>query len=208
MLTYVPVAGTHDWNPDEAGGRWWERDSAFATFMSRHDVERRGRAAFPFWSTALSGALFVGPARRAWWHGAYVLADYLEGLPFDERNVIALSHGGQVAAIAAGLVTGVHRLVTVGTPVRKDLARAYRRIRCPWMHLYSTGWENRWQVFGELFDRGVRRRWDMPAPALNRRVEGIGHGDLLRDPERFEDVYTGIILPFLRGPEPRGSGSA
>ena len=53
-------------------------------------------------------------------------------------------------------------------------------------------------MFWELFDRHVGWQWEMPHPAANRRVEGIGHGDLLRQPGRFPLVYSEIVVPFLQ----------
>ncbi len=198
MTTYVPVAGTFDWDPVATEPHWWQPGSDFEQFMRARDFAPRART-WPFWSTTPAGALIVGRAQRAWKHGAHVLADYLEDVADDDRNLIGFSHGGQVAAIAAAKHVNCARLVTVGTPVRKDLAEIYASVDCPWLHLYSTGWENRWQFFGSLFDRGVRLRWAMPAPATNHRVEGTAHGGLLRRASEFASVWDETIVPFLRG---------
>ena len=190
-VPYVPVAGTHDWRGP--GLKWWQEGSSFTAYMQQQGCVRLGRD-WPFWSTALAGTFFAGRAHLAWMHGAYVLTDFLRTIPFEERNLISMSHGGQVAAMAAGKIP-VHRLVTVGTPVRTDMAEVYSAVVCPWLHVFSTGLENRSQLLGAR----LRLRWDMPMPAVNRRVEGIGHAKLLRTPDRFSAVYQRVVLPFLRG---------
>lgn len=190
--TYVPVAGTHDWAPGTAATRWWQAASPFTQMMRRLGLDRAGQE-WPFWSTALAGTVFAGRTRRVWWHGAYVLATFLKTLPLEDRNLIALSHGGQVAAIAASRLVPVRTLVTVCTPVRRDLDDVYRVVQARWLHLYCVGWSNRLQFLGQR----VRLRWQMPAPAVNKRLKQIGHSDLLRDPDEFEDVYREVIAPFL-----------
>jgi hypothetical protein len=50
-----------------------------------------------------------------------------------------------------------------------------------------------------MFDRHLGWQWAMPDPVENHCVEGIGHGDLLREPDRFDEVYQRVVLPFLRG---------
>ena len=89
---YVPVAGT--W-----GGQneldWWRAGSSFDRYVSSRGFTREA-AAFRFWSTALSGTFFCGNGHLAWQFGAHRLREFLQGLTsFDQRNVIAHSHGGQ-----------------------------------------------------------------------------------------------------------------
>ena len=86
-------------------------------------------------------------------------------------------------------------LITVCSPVLRALADVYSVVQALWLHLYGTGWSNRMQFLGQR----VRLTWAMPEPAENRRLEGIGHSNLLRDPERFEAVYPTLVVLFLRG---------
>ena len=197
-VTYVPVAGTCDWKPDDEDLCWWQAGSGFEGYMRRHGFVRQGLT-WPFWSTAKAGTLLADRKGVTWRHGAVAnIVPFLATIPLEQRKLVCLSHGGQVGAIAASQIQ-CDRLITIGTPVRADLEETYARVSCPWLHVYSTGVENRWQLFGQLFDGFFGVRWQMPAPAENRCIEGIGHSDLLRDPEKHDDVYQREVLPFLRG---------
>ena len=86
---------------------------------------------------------------------------------------------------AAGL--RIPRLITIGSPVRGDMAEVWARARPQigrWLHLYSAGdW---WQIFGQFGDGVIGRRRSMPLADRNVEVPGVHHADLLRDPARFD----------------------
>ena len=207
MISFIPVAGTHDWNPVESNAqKWWHPASRFTAFMAGLDAQRLGMTRLgkpaPFWPTGVNGTKVAGQGLREWHYGGDELAEFALSQPRGERRIIALSHGGQVAPLAIAKMQAVGEtadcLVTVGTPVRGDMERVYRDVDCPWMHFYSTGWENRMQFLGQLMDKQWSLSMKMPSPAENRRVEGIGHARLLREPAKYEAVYRDMLMPFLR----------
>ena len=204
-LTYTPVAGTEDWSdPDGGLSRWWQSGSAFTALMLTHGWHRRGWSwhgiELPAWSTQLAGTFFSGRDDRTWKRGAYGLAEEMEQVPVSERNLIAHSHGGNLAVKTANLLApygGLHRLVTVCTPRRRSMADEYTSVHCPWLHLYSSNvWTNRMQWMGARWGK-----WTMPSPARNVRVKGIGHSKLLRQPTRFASEISDLVVGFLLLPD-------
>jgi hypothetical protein len=171
------VPGTWDDAPDA----WWRPGSAFTQALTGtgHDV-----VALPPWALALDGAL----GRNAQWiEGGHRLAMALiayrdAAVPI--QGLVAFSHGGAVAlyALAFAASAGLHvdRLVTLGTPVRADLAAFARRARPAigrWTHVY--GGSDWMAILGTLGD-GVRRYLRaMPDAHVNRVVPGAGHRDLI-----------------------------
>jgi hypothetical protein len=199
----VKVAGTHDWNPQETTHeRWWQRNSRFTQKLKAHGYEHVGwdvaGQEIPQWSCALSGTFFAGRDLRTWWRGAFSLASQLIELPLVDRNIIAHSHGGNVAVLAVVIMNAkgepVSRLITVCAPVRRDMVEFYKLIKCPWRHIYSREmWRNRMQWMGSR----VRLTWEMPGKVENFELGGIGHSDLLREPDRFPDEIEEGIVGFL-----------
>lgn len=173
--------------------------------LAEHRFDRRGWSwhgvDLPPWGTDLGGTFFAGPLLRSWWRAAYGLAEELEPEDFETRNLVCLSHGGNIGVMVDVLLRrhgtsgGLHRLVTVCTPQRRSMREHYATVSCPWLHVYSTNlWTNRMQWLGA---RGAG--FKMPEPATNVRLPGIGHSDLLRDPERFDVEHEAVLMPFLRG---------
>jgi len=202
-MKLVAFPGTGEWDPnDHTGVAWFQRGSTFSRLMSQHGFDQALPDDQPAWSSALAGTPLSGPNRKArpWWYGVAMTDARLRALPAEDRNLIAVSHGGQPATILAGRVP-CRSLITVGTPVRRDMRAHYLAVGCPWLHVFSRGWGNRWQYFGQLFDRGVSLGLQMPPPAHNERREGIGHIDLVRRPDLYEGIYRTVVLPFLRDPQ-------
>jgi hypothetical protein len=196
VIGYLPIPGTHDWDPpDDMTERWWAYHSRFTRDMRAEGFERLGPK-YPLWNAQLTGTFFSGPALRSWWHGAYVGVDHVlaHDIPVADRNFVGFSHGGNVAYLIATMIP-VNSIVDVGTPVRKDMAWAYRAARCRKLHVYSTGWENKMQLAGQLMDREVRWRWEN-ADTENLRLEGTAHGDLLRKAELFP-MFRRHVLPWI-----------
>ena len=186
MTAWVGVLGTHGW-PDIPEQAWWHRASPFARFLAQQGLQP-ARPETPFvWSGDLQGVPFFG-AGKDWEAGAQALRYYLEDLPYESRNVIAHSHGGQVALLCA-VDLPLRSLVMVGTPVRKDIERriapvAARQIgRC--LHLSDAKWD--WMgLGGALFDRRLSFRRTFRVPGIVcEQVHGIGHSGILRDERLF-----------------------
>ena len=185
---------------------WWKPSSAFAAGLVASGLGLA--SAEPFrWSGNLGGVEDYTPGDPEdpaddvsvdWTVEAIHLRDYARlanvyfGRPSDaEVSLVAHSHGGQVAILAiahAGL--NVRHLVTVATPVRKDLAGwqigAQAAIKGSWLHLYGDWWRDSMIRLGELFDGNIGWKMKMPE-ALNIYVKGRGHSDLI-DPKLFKDL--------------------
>ena len=115
-------------------------------------------------------------------HLTYYCAALRPGL---EVSIVAHSHGGQLAALAiarGGLK--VHHLVTVATPVRKDMEEFYRAIPSTitgtWLHIYGDWWKDWMQKLGELGDGHVGWYRKMPY-AANIHAKGANHSSTLQD---------------------------
>lgn len=181
LLTgYVPIAGT--WSYADA---WYsDRQSPFAKFLYGERFEPiRDEAGLPFrWSTDLDGVQ-VWARHSQWQAGADALRYFLHGVPYEQRNVISHSHGGQVALIAAAAGCRLRSLTTVGTPVRADVPalEASKRIGL-WQHIHDETFDLMGSL-GAWFDRHVStdRFFDVPG-VVNISVKDISHSKVLRDP--------------------------
>ncbi|OGG46184.1 MAG: hypothetical protein A3F84_10400 [Candidatus Handelsmanbacteria bacterium RIFCSPLOWO2_12_FULL_64_10] len=182
MPPTVLIAGTWGDYQEES---WWRPGSPFVREAVRHGVHLLDPGD-PFrWSTRLDG-LMGGNAE--WELSGEVLKWYCHAkAPGETVNLIAHSHGGQVAAYALARGLKVGTLVTVATPVRRDMEDVYQRAclrnglpRCVhrWVHIH-TDRRDLWQWFGELGDGLLGIRRGMPAPAENVSEPGRDHGSLL-----------------------------
>ena len=202
MIAYTPVGGTNDWDPFSDELKWWREGSPFSRFMHREGY-RHNRPDRPFWSTSLDG--WWGSGHRVWRTGAGHLAAYLASIPHEDRNVISLSHGGNVTAYALSLYNlEIQSWVSVSTPIRGDMQDAYD-LALPkvgaFTHVYSAGLlRDRWQLLGALMDKSLRYKRTMTVKGIlveNRGIESIGHSDLVRDPEKFPIWRTNGLLPRI-----------
>ena len=197
---YTPVCGTEEW-PSTDGLSWWEPRSRFTAFMKRFGWERHGWSRhgieLPEWSSVLTGTFFSGRDDRTWTYDAEGLAERQEKLPVPERNLICVSHGGQLGVLVAKLLEdhgGINSLTTICTPRRRSMQDDYEAVQCPWLAFYNTNVvTNRMQWLGA---RGAK--WKMPEPALNVRVKGSGHTGLVREPRKFQSVLQEHLIPFLK----------
>lgn len=204
-MAVVLVPGTHGWRGLSTAGQWWQPGSPFVTML-----EQAGLTVLPpfIWTTDLAGTWWTG--RNEWEAAAYACITHLEHYgqcASRPVHVIAHSHGGQVAALAASLGANIESLVTVAMPVREDMMPTYHaashHVR-HWLHIYSAGWRDRMQWLGAIFDGhfGVRRHLGI-APVLghtivDHRLTGVGHGELLRSPNGLAQWATQGWLDYLR----------
>lgn len=176
MTDYIPVAGTHGL---KRAGEWVNAHSLFDQYLTSRGFTRRC-AEFGFWSTALTGTFF-SPDHLAWQFGGQQLRAFLQTVPYESRNIIAHSHGGQVAAYAASLLPAIQirSLITVDAPVRRDMDPVWEEARKHvvfHIHLYGHGVGNAVRWLGQ---RGRFRR-QMPWADWNIRIKG-GHSGILRE---------------------------
>jgi len=166
----------------------------------------------PFrWSGDLTGLArllpwnwFSSPESRDWQAGAQALRYLLEPrgcpVPFSQRNVIAHSHGGQVALLAAASGLRIRRLVTVSTPVRADMVNTIVKARPNierWLHIYDPTLKDRMQVLGELGDGRLGWKRSFPAADVNVSVAGAGHSGMLTQPEWFPQWKQRGLIDFF-----------
>lgn len=203
MPRYVPILGTHAWSPTDNSRQWWHYKSPFATFLRSRGVLQAHPETPYIWSGDVDGIPFAG---NDWEASGRSLHFYLSALPYDQRNIVAHSHGGQVVAYAAQ-DTPIRSLITVGTPVRrKEKALFEAALQAGqigiWVHVYDKGGD-RTQWLGQLFDGRWfgRRAFELPG-MTDLPLEGIGHSGILNDPAKFALwVEHGLIDVLVTGPD-------
>lgn len=199
MTRYVPIAGTHAWRDG-----WCVDDThPFTRMMQAHNFSPvRARDGRPFrWSTAVDG-LFGDD--REWQAGAEALYYFLDPIPYADRNLIAHSHGGQVAILCAAGGCPIRTLTTVGTPPRSDMpiAAALARIAF-WQHVYDRhcDW---WGWLGQLGEGtgDLGRRFPY-SRVVNYGLPDVAHSKILRDEKSF---HFWADLGLLANIESAGAG--
>lgn len=183
---------------------WWRPGSAFWEYMTALGVEMVG-AERPFvWSTDLGG-VFGGRDKNDWRAGGASLYAYIvpplcpeRRIPPAETAVVAHSHGGQVALLAAAAGLKIHTLLTIATPVRRDMRAGIAAARpniTHWEHIHSDR-SDRMQWVGALFDGRLGIYRAFPEADVNVRLADAGHSRVLHDPAyqhewaRWRDVLA------------------
>lgn len=198
MTRYVSVFGTHAWRQDRID--WWHPKSAFSLYMKVHRFDH-AKPFRPFiWSGDIDGALWANG--NDWEAGAAALVEYLEDLPYDWRNIIAHSHGGQVALIAAREIA-MRSLVMIATPIREEIETRVAPIALANIGtcVHVTDPNRDWMGFlGGLFDGrwSTRRTFDVPG-IRTVRIKGIGHSGMLCEQKHFPKWNDEGLLDALSG---------
>ncbi len=175
----ILIAGTH-----AIDDPWWMVGSGFVRMLQEAGLRVENLREPYLWDTDLDG---LGRHNDAWIAAGWSLIWYCHkhvppvGNVYQPVSIIAHSHGGQLVAYAASRGLIVDTLITVATPVRRDMLRIHREARPnirQWVHLYSD-WSDWMQVLGALFDGriGVYRKMDLAD--RNIKVPGVGHSGLL-----------------------------
>jgi len=205
-IAYLPIAGT------DAKDDPWVVDglSPHTRFMRARGFEpiRNGYGEPWEWSTALNGLWWTGKA--IWREDARRLHTFLSNIPYEHRNVIAHSHGGQLAIMACASGLKIRTLTTLGTPVRNDVGveAAHKNIGF-WQHVYDV--DRDWmqtvqrapERLGQLADWRVstERRFLLPG-VQNHGMVGISHSRLVRDETAFHEWDDKSLLSLIRDPIP------
>jgi hypothetical protein len=202
------VQGTHAWGRTDAL-QWWECKSAFCRFLASEGCTILGEARPFVWDTDLDGVGIFGRARRHlnWKAASHALHAYLRNpladadyVPIKDRNIIAHSHGMQVVAYACREGLQINRLLTLGSPVRKDMMAVYKAARpniACWRHVHSDK-SDRIQWFGTLFDGQLGIVRQQPLADVNVGIPNVAHSRLLNDPTVFPLWRDTGLLDFLR----------
>lgn len=176
MTTLITVAGTHGERNEEAwfrwGSDWW--NEAERRGAKRADVDRKR------WSGKVDG---IFGENETWREGGLRLRDYIlaaASSDIGEVVLVAHSHGGHVVGEALwGPISGFEAVITLGTPVRKDVEHHYAGISkrtFEWTHIYShSDW---WQLLGGIGDGHFSLLRRMKHAHRNIRAKGLGHADL------------------------------
>jgi hypothetical protein len=194
MQTVILVPGTWGGKND-----WSCEGSPFRRYL-----ETRGFNAIQFrgWSGDVDGLYdpLENGSHSDWRAGGWALR-YL--LARDPHPIIGHSHAGQVIAYcAAETRTPISALVTVCTPVRKDMEPSYREASLNighWRHVYASGWDLL-QRAGELFDGHIGWVRQMAEAHDNVGIPKIGHSRLFDDPAQFHWWEDAGLLDVLRAP--------
>jgi hypothetical protein len=193
MPTIILVPGTF-----HSDGDWSCPGSPFRLYLASRGFEC---VRFEGWSGDVDGLPqpFENGNHSDWKAGGFALGYLLAKQP---APIIAHSHGGNVVAYAAGLVgISIPALVTVCTPVRKDMAAWYARSRPRighWRHVYSLSFDF-WQRAGELLDGQVGWSREMTEAHNNIGIPAIGHSGLVDAPEHFHYWEDAGMLDVLKG---------
>ena len=205
-LRVILVPGTHAWDGQTAD--WYTPNSPFVASLAARGIGLVGGDRPYVWSTDLGGAVPLTDRDTAVWAAAginlyaYVVPPLGDGpaIPPDETYIIAHSHGLQVVLYACAYGLEVETLISVGSPVRQDMARiaaqARPRIR-RWVHI-SGGHRDWWQVLGALFDGRVGVVRHHPWADENVTLPKCNHEDALRNPAYFHvvgDALLGSVVP-------------
>jgi pimeloyl-ACP methyl ester carboxylesterase len=191
MIYYITIAGTFGAKHEQD---WYHPDSDFSKFLLKHGCQQLEANPIKryMWSTEVDG---INSDNNTWDAAGRALAHYIAPpllnaslVKPENTYIVAHSHGGNVVAYACGKYgLKVNGLITVGTPIRKDLHDVYKAALpniSRHLHLYA-GWRDYWQVWGALFDGrfGIHRKH--PFATRNCKVPKGDHGSVLRDQEFF-----------------------
>ena len=149
----------------------------------------------PFrWSTNLDGVL---GENTDWIRWGVALTWYCHKHSQGESvNIVTHSHGGQVVAYALAQGLEVASLVTVATPVRKEMTpiwTAGAKNLWRWSHIHSDN-ADFWQWMGARFSGWFVAPREMPAPARNIYEPGVSHSELLAPELWMERGWNRLIV--------------
>lgn len=193
---YIPIAGT--WDADNAKeSEWWEEDSPFNFFM-RQNRAFTYKPAMPFeWSTALDGLPFG--KNNIWRYAGKALKYYLEFVPYHARNIIAHSHAYQLVAFCAAEKVMIRNLITIGSPIRKDMMETYIAAQ-PFIESHLHIRDDKWDLMGtlgQLFDGNWSLGRKNTYCDYEDVISDISHSRILRDKTKFELWNSKGWLEFL-----------
>lgn len=206
------IQGTWAWGHSKEG-QWWECKSAFCAFLELAGVATIGGARPFIWSTEVDGLGWLQrrkAKRHLIWESAgdnlfaYLkppMSLYDDYVPIADRNLIGHSHALQVIAYACAAGLKINRLITLGSPIRKDMADIYRQARPNighWLHVHSDG-SDKIQWFGELLDGHLGIVREAPLADRNVLIAKVSHSKLLNDPASFPYWQSAGLLDFLKG---------
>lgn len=154
MSKVILIAGTWGLSSDF----WWRPGSELWQLLKHHGCEMAAADDPYIWSTALDG---LRGENETWICAAAALRWFCGAKGIERPNIVAHSHGGQVALLASEKMQ-IGTLITVATPVRDDvLAHSKPANINRWIHIHTNGGD-RMQIAGELGDSKLEPKREMP----------------------------------------------
>lgn len=214
-MKYIPIQGTESWSWGVTG-QWWQSGSPFTDFMASEGFQIVNPSRPFLWSTDLNGhkgwlrwLRFANDTdHKDWQAGGASLLYYIDGgakdcsIPYQDRNLIAHSHGLQVVLYACMMGLQIRRLISVGSPIRNDMREEMKAARQQigyWLHVYDVD-DDPTQAAGELGDGRIGIIRACKDAHLSIGLKDIGHSRLLRDHKRFDLWKSEHLLEFLKLP--------
>lgn len=192
MTPYIAVHGTWDLGTDS----WWRHGSNFCKLAAQHGLSCSEEFESFYWSGVVDGISlkslftlgFLSDSHDTWRASGLALKNRLRYVPLKDRNIIVHSHGLQVLAYAS---IEVNNIISVGSPIRHDLAELYTLLRNnsnAWMHIYDSSWD-RMGILGQISDGKWFGKRNCPQADINQKLKGISHSRILRD-EKYMQLWV------------------
>lgn len=201
-MSLVLIAGTNSWDGYDAVDCYCS-EHPFSRMLLENGCEPLYDAKCHFlWSTDADCLRLDRKNHIDWQSGGAALSYYMRMAGLKEIDVIAHSHGLQVALYAAAVYgVKIRNMMSMGSPVRKDMeavAKAARLDIKQWLHVHSDG-SDKWQWLGEMFDGKLGIVREHPLADRNDFVPKVGHSELLRDPSKYHFWKEKGWVDFLCG---------
>lgn len=187
-MSMILVAGTNSWDNDDDVD-WFHPKHPFAKMLQDSGISVLDDNGLPFiWTTNVDGLVVERKNHIDWSAGGAALSYFTRMKQETVPDIIAHSHGLQVVLYAcANHGMRVNVLISVGSPVRKDMEEIAKKARLNighWIHIHSDK-SDKWQWLGELFDGKFGIVREHPLADRNDFVPKVGHSELLRDPKKY-----------------------
>lgn len=201
MLPVILVPGT--WGMGRPKD-WDSPTSSYSALLAKFGLEHPNPDRPFVWSTEIDG---IDDKHWTWMASGANLFNYIvpaiapeHRIPPSKTRIVCHSHALQVVLYACKMGLRVNNLVSVGSPVRKDMMKVAEEARPNikhWLHLAADG--DKMQMFGEFFDGhwGIRRQHPL-ADVNDKMPKDAGHGNVLRDQRYFDLWISKGWISFLK----------
>lgn len=216
---YVPVQGTWSWTdlPNSATSKaagaeplWWQRGSTLDGYLRTRGIVQLDPENPFIWSSEVAGLFLLDRSLRAWKAGGWNLKQYLQHVTLADRNILAHSHGLQVAAFAAAYWREAdtigdplfNTVITVGGPIHDGVPYHALNGECRrWLFIAEAGFD-RIQFLGGLGAGDRHNEKSFLDTHVNvALVPGIQHSRILYEAQYMSVwEHEGFLDWFFIGP--------
>lgn len=201
-VRYIPVHGTGGLDSAED---WWRDGSDFCKAAGENGLQCEENIDPFYWDGKVDGigiltVLTFGlyhDKHEVWIEGGLKLRSRLRLSKLEDRNLILHSHALQIAAYSN---IPLNNIITVGSPVRKDMETYYDRLRknCNrWMHIYDERWD-KIALLGQFGDGRWFGSRHCNQAHENVRLKDIGHSKILHTPQGIGYWTSESWFEFLK----------